>query len=133
MVMRNLSRKVIAITCLLIFCLAIYGTAFGSIGCHCVGQGFQSVECNKAHPPHDIPHYDAAGTNLCVCDQLACRLLDSRSRAKRQMSQMVSVPQFLPSDISPSSPVIFSGRHNRASLALSTQSLQHLRTVVLLH
>lgn len=129
----GISRKIIAFTSLLVFVLAIYGSAFGSIGCHSTGEGFQSVECNKAHHPHADPHITDDTKNLCACDQLACRILESRTRVKRHIAQVAPFVTPAPVEISPSLSARFSGRHDRASLHLPSQSLVLLRTVVLLH
>lgn len=126
-------KKIIAFTSLLIFVFAIYGAAFGAIGCHSSGEGFQSVECTQAHTPETTPHIYSETDNQCVCDQLACHSLKSRTRVKRHMPQLAVVDKSSVFEIVLPSSAIISGRYDSSFLYLVSQSLVFLRTVVLLH
>ena len=75
MMVRGISRKIIAFVSLLVFFLTIYGTAFGAIGCHSAGKGFQYLESNKSHQQIDVPHLNIDYGNPCACDPLTCQCI----------------------------------------------------------
>ena len=129
----GIPKQIIAFSCLLIFIFAIYGTAFGTVGCHSSGDGFQSLECYQAHPPVDIPHLDASAKSLCACDPLACHVLKSRNRVKRQLPELAEFLQSSVYERVPSPSAMFAIRNDGSPLLLASQSLVFLRTVVLLH
>lgn len=125
--------KKIAFACLLIFVFAISGTAFGEVGCHSAGEGFQGAGCSRSHTPEITPHLYSETETPCACDQLACRILKSRSRLKRQVMQLVEVEQPSVFEFVLPSAAIFSGRYDSSLLYLASHSLVLLRTVILRH
>ena len=127
------AHKIIAFISLLVFILATYGSAFGSIGCHSAADGFQSIECNQGHPQVAIPHIDDGSENSCACDPLACHVLKSRSRIKRPIPLITELAPPFSFEMGSSPANIFSAWQSRSSLHPASQSLDALRTVVLLH
>ena len=129
----NISRRLIAFISLLVFLLAIYGSAFGAVGCHSAGEGFQSLECNKKHQPLGVPHIDDGTRNLCACDPLACNVLKFRSKVKRPAFQSELAFQFSSLQLTPASTTALPYTTDWKFLHFPLQSLLLLRTVVLLH
>lgn len=124
-------RRIAALS-LVLFCLAITSTAFGSPGCHCVADGLQGCDGYQIHPPHQRPHYDKVYTDLCCCDQLSC-LLKSRTRVKREFAIAHALPQPVQQLQAPAPQQNQQGADVPGLFEIPSQTLVQLRTVVLLH